>query len=395
MNADVVKTKTIDISTALIADECRDLSVDVNSSNTNIPLFVTKPYLPKPTRIQHYVDLACRSRQLTNRGPLEQLLTERLKSYLQVDNLLLVSSGTIALQIAQAALGLKMPESNVITTPFTFVATASSLVWEGIEPRFSDIDPKSLCMDPSTIAARIDSNTRGISPVHVFGNACDIENIESIARRHRIKTLYDCSHAFGVRYRTRSILEYGDATTLSFHATKLFHTVEGGAIVFKDSSIYDIAREMTSFGYRTGEIQRLGINAKLSEIHAAFGLAVLEDIDIIFSNRASLWNRYHNALANYVTCPTLTRNISANNSYFPIILENENTMLRLINLCESRDIYPRRYFHPSLNTLEYMPDRPSCPISESTASRIVCLPLYPNLDLESQQRIIRTVQQAL
>ncbi len=370
-------------------------AVDRRGVENTAPLFVTKSYLPKYNRIQHYIDRACSQHRLTNRGPLEQLLTERLQRYLEVDNLLLVANGTLALQLAQAALGVKSPSANAITTPFSFVATASSLLWEGIEPRFSDIERSGLCMDATKISSKVDGNTRAIVPVHVYGNACDIESIENVAQHHKLKTIYDGSHAFGVRYRNRSILGYGDATTLSFHATKLFHTVEGGAIVFNDTGAFDIAKEMSSFGYRSGSIKRLGINAKLSEIHAAFGLAVLEDIDVILNNRAIIWHRYQKALACHVNLPAFREGSSANYAYFPVILDSETSLHRIMQICEAQGIHPRRYFHPSLNTLEFMPDRNVCPVSESMSSRTICLPLYPDLEKSDQQRIIETVLHAL
>jgi len=305
-----------------------------------------------------------------------------------------VSNGTLALQIAQAALNIKVHKANAVTTPFSFVATASSLLWEGIEPRFSDIDEATLCLDPTTISARVDTNTRAIVPVHVYGNACDIDSIEKTAQQHDLKTIYDGSHAFGVRYKGQSVLNYGDATTLSFHATKLFHTVEGGAIVFKDHNIFDIAKEMSSFGYRSGSIKRVGINAKMSEIHAAFGLAVLEDIDIIFEKRQDLWQHYHEGLADHVTLPQFNSNATANHAYFPIILNSETVLHRIMRACRLQEIYPRRYFHPSLNTLDYMPDKQSCPVSENISSRTICLPIYPGLNRQDQNRMIDTILQA-
>ena len=348
-------------------------------------ILVTKAYLPDPKRIQHYLDSACRSRRLSNRGPLEYLLTHRLKDFLGVENLLLVSNGTLALQLAQAALGVKFPGASAVTTPFSFVATASSLLWEGVTPRFSDIDSESLCMDPSLIPGCVDESTRVIVPVHVYGNVCDTDAIERIAERYGLKTIYDGSHAFGVRYRGRSVLEQGDASTLSFHATKLFHCVEGGAIVFDDADRYEAARDMSNFGYHSGNIGGPGINAKLSEIHAAFGLAVLEDITIIREKREIVWHRYREALEEHVTMPRFNEEASANHAYFPVVLDSEITMHRVKNQCESAGIHPRRYFHPSLNTLEHMPDRRHCPVSEDVTSRILCLPCTRSSERSSRK----------
>lgn len=356
-------------------------------------LYVTKTYMPEQHKIQKYLNSAFSSRQLTNRGPLERLLTERLQRYLNVENLLLVSNGTIALQIAQKALTPIIKNANAITSPFSFVATASSLVWEGIEPRFGDIDSLGLCLDPGSIRENIDSNTQTINPVHVFGNSCNIDAIDEIANAHNLKTIYDGAHAFGVRHKGRSLLDYGDAATLSFHATKLFHTAEGGAIVFKNAEDYEVAQEMTTFGYgqESGEIHGVGINAKLSEVHAAIGLAVLEDIDIIFDKRAAVWTRYYNSLAQHFTIPARTQGTSQNYSYFPIILETSELRKKMSALCKANGIFPRRYFYPSLNALEYMPRKYSCPVSESISDRILCLPLHPDLSISEQQRIINTI----
>src|SRR5690606_15062004 len=240
---------------------------------------VTKPYLPRRAKLNQYLDGIYERNWLTNNGPLVQELTSRLEEYLGVENLLLVSNGTLALQIAYRALGVSdatpgaQPEA--ITTPFTFIATASSLKWDGVEPVFVDIDPDTWCLNPDNIEAAITKNTRAIVPVHVFGNACDVEAIDAIAKKHKLKVVYDACHAFGVRYKGESLLRWGDAATLSFHATKLCHTAEGGAIICKREEDLELAKKLIDFGIRGAEtIVALGVKAKMNEIQAAMGLCV-------------------------------------------------------------------------------------------------------------------------
>ena len=262
---------------------------------------VTKPYLPSRKKLDEYIDGIYERYWLTNDGPLVQELTARLEKYLGVENLLLVSNGTLALQIAYRALGVSGgnldQEPEAITTPFTFIATASSMAWDGLKPVFADIDPQTWCLDPHNIEALITPKTRVIVPVHVFGNACDVQTIETVAEKHKLKVIYDACHAFGVKINGRSLLTYGDAATLSFHATKLFHTGEGGAIVFRNRVDLERAKRIINFGIAgPGQIGELGINAKMSELSAAMGLCVLDEIEEIMTARAAIWRFYEKAL---------------------------------------------------------------------------------------------------
>lgn len=392
MNSNTLIKERFSESDILVKRENNYNTKKSSFSASQTQLHVTRAYIPEQRKIRHYLDSAFSSKRLSNRGPLEQLLTARLQEYLEVENLLVVSNGTLALQIAQKALTSRISNANVITTPFSFIATASSLLWEGIEPRFADINSSSLCIDPASIESLIDANTQALLPVHVFGHPCDVSAIDKIARKHKLKTIYDGAQAFGVRFKNKSIFKYGDATTLSFHATKLFHTAEGGAIIFKDKNAFDIAKELASFGYgNSGEIERIGINAKLSEVHAAIGLAVLEDIDYILEQRASIWNQYYNVFSQHFDIPTPDSDTLQNYSYFPVILNNENSRRQLSELCESENIYPRRYFYPSLNTLDFMPEANYCPVSESISERILCLPLSPDMTKYEQVKVINTV----
>jgi dTDP-4-amino-4,6-dideoxygalactose transaminase len=350
---------------------------------------VTKPYLPDRNKLNKYIDQIYDSAWLTNNGPLVQKLTDRLEKYLGVENLLLVSNGTSALQIAYKVLGIK---GQAITTPFSFVATTSSLVWEGIEPVFADIYPDTFCMDPSKIEEAITSKTTAIVPVHVFGNACEIEEIENMASKYGLKVIYDGAHAFGVKYNGRSLLSYGDATTLSFHATKLFHTIEGGAIIFKKKEDYEKAKLMIKFGVdEFDSIVEVGINAKMNEFQAAMGLCVLDEMDTILEERAKIWNQYYKILTGHLQLLQLNNNTSNNYSYFPVLFESEDLVLRVKNAMNKEGINPRRYFYPSLDTINYLHSSKNQKVSRDIAGRVLCLPIYPYLENKEQNKIIRII----
>jgi dTDP-4-amino-4,6-dideoxygalactose transaminase len=365
------------------------LSDPINPEKSEI-INVTKTYLPDRTKLDKYIDKIYSTAWVTNNGQLVKELTTRLEEYLGVQNLLLVTNGTLALQIAYKALGVN---GQAITTPFSFVATTSSLVWEGIEPIFVDIDPETFCIDPSKIEEAITSETTAIVPVHVFGNACDVEKIENIAQKYGLKTIYDGAHSFGVKYNGESLLSYGDATILSFHATKLFHTIEGGAIIFKNKEDYERAKLMINFGIDgTDSVIELGINAKMNEFQAAMGLCVLDEIDTILEQRAEIWSHYENALKDIVQLQKRNFQCTNNYSYFPVLFENEERLIEVKNAMNSAGINPRRYFYPSLDTLEYLLPQISQTESRNIASRIICLPLYPELRTEDADLIVMIVK---
>jgi dTDP-4-amino-4,6-dideoxygalactose transaminase len=352
---------------------------------------VTKTYLPEREKYKSYIDRIFDSGWVTNNGQFVQELERRLSDYLGVENLLLISNGTLALQIAYRTLGIT---KEIITTPFSFVATASSMAWEGLDPVFSDIDPHTLNLDPKKISRHISSETSAICPVHVFGNACDIEAIEEIANTHHLKTIYDAAHAFGIKYKGESILRYGDASILSFHGTKVFHTVEGGAIIFKDKKHLDAARLMINFGIPGyDQISTLGINCKMNEFQAAMGLCVLDDIEFIHSDRKRVWENYTNAFIHSQNIDLQKQNnlSTQNYSYYPVILKSEEVLLKLKEALVQKEIAPRRYFYPSLEQIPYVKQGQLMPESSSISKRILCLPIYPNLDLTVQNSIIETV----
>jgi dTDP-4-amino-4,6-dideoxygalactose transaminase len=352
---------------------------------------VTKTYLPDPDKYKSYVDRIFSSCWVTNNGQFVQELEKRLCDYLGVENLLLISNGTLALQVAYKALGIN---NEVTTTPFSFVATTSSMVWEGILPVFSDIDPSTLNLDPEEIINNITPLTSAIVPVHVFGNACNIEEISQIAKKHKLKTIYDAAHAFGVTYNGKSILNYGDASILSFHGTKVFHTIEGGAIVFKEKKHLDAARLMINFGIPGyDQIATLGINCKMNEFQAAMGLCVLDDMEFILRCRKKVWEKYTDSFINEETIQLQKQNTSSsmNYSYFPVILKSEEILLRIKDALFEKGIAPRRYFYPSLEQVPYIKPGQQAPISSSVSKRILCLPIYPDLESEDQDTIIETL----
>ncbi len=369
------------------------------SNNSIIP--VTKPYLPSRERLNKYLDGIYDRQWLTNNGQLVKELTVRLEEYLGVENLLLVSNGTLALQIAYRVLGIsdakrseQVPEA--ITTPFTFIATASSLKWEGVEPIFADINPFTWCLEPKNIEAKVTENTRAILPVHVFGNACDVESIEKIAKKHNLKVVYDACHAFGVKYKGESLLKWGDAATLSFHATKLFHTAEGGAIVFKRKEDLELAKKLINFGITGLEsIEVLGINAKMNEIQAAMGLSILDEIENNLATRERVWMGYIGGLPKELTLQKISENTTYNFAYFPILLKSEAQVKNLASKLKDKGVLVRRYFYPSLDTLDINFLSNSCAISRDIASRIVCLPLYSELNQGGIDKILETVKEVV
>jgi dTDP-4-amino-4,6-dideoxygalactose transaminase len=350
---------------------------------------VTKSYLPNIEKYKSYIDEIYKTAWLTNQGPLVQKLEKRLAQYLGVKNIVLVSNGTIALEIAYRALDLK---GEVITTPFSFVATTSSLVTNRLTPIFVDIDEKTFNLSPENIEKKITSRTSAILPVHVFGNACEVEEIKKIANKHNLKVIYDAAHAFDVKYKDKSLLSYGDISTLSFHATKLFHTIEGGALIINDDSLLEKVRYLINFGIKNPqEIPHLGTNAKMNEFEAAMGLCILDDIEDIKTNRKKVVENYKIGLESLVTFQKQNEQANENYSYFPIVLKSEKQLLKIQKALNDENIFPRRYFYPSLDTLEYIEPKQECIISRDISKRILCLPIYSELEFENQKKIIKMI----
>lgn len=351
---------------------------------------VTKPFLPPLAEYHAYLEGVWEREWLTNNGPLVNELEVSLKERLDLEHLLFVSNGTIAIQLALKALNIT---GEVITTPFSYVATSSAVCWEGCVPVMADISPLDFNIDPAAIEAKITSRTSAILATHVYGNPCDVDAIQAIADKHGLKVIYDAAHAFGTRYKGRSLFAYGDVSTSSFHATKLFHTIEGGAVISRSPMVLKRMAEMRNFGHISPTaFHEVGINGKNSEAHAAMGLCNLKYLDDILSTRRSLSERYDRNLAGLpIQRPTSRNATDYNHAYYAIAVESEAMLLKIIEGLQLHNIFPRRYFFPSLSTLPYVSGA-SCPISEDVSTRVMCLPLYHTLSGEEVDMICRLVK---
>lgn len=362
------------------------------SDRDNDPTYVTKSFLPPREEYDALLDEIWARDQLTNGGPLTKRFEEEVCKYLDIDvvNFNFLANGTLALQLALDALGIDSGE--VITTPFTYVATTSALLWQRCSPVYVDIDPETLTIDATKIEAAITDKTRAILAVHVFGNPCDVEAIQDIADRHDLKVIYDAAHAFGVRYKGRSILEYGDASTLSFHATKLFHTIEGGAVYCRNKRVSDVIELSKRFGHNGDDHIRLGINAKANEFQAAMGIANLRYIDSNIQKRKLLHELYTEAVNGRYDTPVLRKGAEHNYSYYPVLFKTEAELLDMVARMNQVNIHPRRYFYPSLNDLAYVNSKRACPVSDSIAPRILCLPFYPDIEPNITEKIVGLIR---
>lgn len=356
-------------------------------------IYVTKSFMPPKEDLFNYINQIYQYGQLTNQGPILKELESKLSSYLQVKNFHYVTNGTIALQIALKALDIE--DGEIITTPFSYVATTSSILWEKCKPVFVDIEPNNFTIDVNKIEQAITPQTKAIMPVHVFGYACNVEKIQEIANKHNLKVIYDAAHAFASKYKDKSLLNYGDISTCSFHATKLFHTIEGGACIIKDEEISQKLDLIKRFGHNGDNHYCLGINAKQSEFNAAMGLANFPYIDEIIKKRKMISEFYDKELQGLVQRPKRQENLKYNYAYYPVVFKSQEELLKVFNVLNKENIYPRRYFYPSLNKLPYLKDYKSCPISEDVCSRIACLPLYPELNEDIILKICRIIKGAI
>lgn len=353
---------------------------------------VTKPFLPPFEEYTQLLKGVWDRDWLTNNGPLVNELELKLKDYLGVNHLLYLNNGTIALQIAIKALNLK---GEIITTPFSYVATTSSIVWEGCTPVFVDIDPKTLNIDAAKIEAAITPATSAILATHVYGNPCNVDEIEAIAKKHNLKVIFDAAHCFGTKYKGKSVFDYGDISITSFHATKLFHTVEGGAVFTKCPDLLKKMAFMRNFGHNgPNNFAEVGINGKNSEIHAAMGLVNLKYVDAILASRKSQSEQYDKWMKLLrVVKPAINTNATFNYAYYTIIFENEEALLKAMDMLEANWIYPRRYFYPSLSTLNYV-NQSAAPVTVDISSKVLCLPLYHALSNEEIDFICRLLLRA-
>lgn len=351
---------------------------------------VTKSFFPPQEDFQKYMTRVWKNKWLTNGGELFHELSDRLKEHLDVDNIIPMTNGTLPIQIALKVLG---KEGEIITTPFSYVATTSSIVWENCIPVFVDIDSEHLTIDENKIEELITDNTTAILATHVYGNPCNVEKINEIAKRHNLSVIYDAAHCFGVKYKGNSIFNYGDVSTCSFHATKIFHTGEGGALFCKDADLLHKMYYSHNFGHNgQEEFHGLGINAKMSELQAAMGLSVLPFMEKIMNERQRVCEYYDELIDFENKSKVKIREFTEwNYSYYPLIFDTEELMHKCLRDLADKDIFPRRYFFPSLQDLPYINDNSGCEISKDISSRIICLPLYVELGQQDLDVIISTI----
>lgn len=360
----------------------------------NKPIYVTRPFLPELSEYTKILESVWDTGILTHNGPLVQRFEKEFARNLGVENFITVTNGTIALQIAIKALEL---QGEIITTPFTWIATVSAIQWEGCTPVFCDIEADTLNIDVTKIEELITDKTVAIMPVHVFGNPCNVDEIERIATKHNLKIIYDAAHAVGSTFDGQSVLEYGDVSAISLHGTKIFNTAEGGGLISKESKLIERFKEIRFFGHDDNkEIVSDGFNGKMTEIHAALGLASIKSYFDILSDRKKLYEEYYKGLQNVDGLSFQKIKYGATNfSYFPVIFEDEDVLLSVEKALNSNNIFPRRYFYPSLDTVAYLQAKQKCNVSRSVASRILCLPLFSGLERDSQLLIINIIKDTL
>lgn len=363
------------------------------------PIYVTQPFLPELSEFIPYLEQIWQNKVLTNGGPMHQQLEKELAAYLGVKYVCLFNNGTNALFTALQALELT---GEVITTPYSFVATTHSIMWNKLTPVFVDVCPNTLNLDPSKIEAAITEKTTAIMPVHCYGNPCDTEAIEQIAQKHNLKVLYDAAHAFGVQDKTGSVLNHGDLSVLSFHATKVFNTFEGGAIICHTEDMRQKINLLKNFGIASEtEVVEVGSNGKMSEINAAFGLVQLKHIDEAIAQRKALDACYRQALSQVrgIHCLPPSGQTASNYSYFPILVTDEYPLTRdeLYQKLKDNNVFARRYFYPLISEFDMYKELPSAaasnlPIASKATQQVLCLPIYAALGNELQDRIIEIIK---
>jgi len=361
-------------------------------------IFINQPSLPPLDEFIPYLRKIWDTKQLTNCGPFHEQLEKALCDYLGVEHICLFTNGTIALVTALQALGIT---GEVITTPYSFVATSHSLLWNGIQPVFVDIDPHTLNLDPAKIEAAITPQTTAIMPVHCYGHPCDVDAIQKIADNYDLKVIYDAAHAFGVQYKGGSVLNFGDVSVLSFHATKVFNTFEGGAIICPDAKTKVRIDHLKNFGH-VGEVTVVapGINGKMSEFNAALGLLQLKYIDQTIERRKVIDRAYRERLKDVkgIHCLNDAGEEVANYAYFPILVQADYPIRRddLYQRLKDRGIHPRRYFYPLISDFPmysslHSAHRENLPVANDAALQILCLPIYPDLEMSVVEEITRFI----
>lgn len=366
---------------------------------TNKTIPVTQPFLPELSEFVPYLEQIWDNRWLTNNGPFHQQLEAELCDFLGVEYISLFNNATIALITALQAMRI---HGEVITTPYSFVATSHSIMWNGLEPVFVDIDPTTFNIDPAKIEAAITSRTTAIMPVHCYSNPCDVEAIQKIAENYGLKVIYDAAHAFGVKYKGESLLKWGDLSILSFHATKVFNTFEGGAIISPDAKTKQRIDRLKNFGIADElTVTAPGINGKMSEINAAFGLVQLKHIDDAMAQRQAVDSRYRSELAEVTGITLYQHDINANSnfSYFPILVEAEYPLSRdeLYEKLKAHGILSRRYFYPLISNMPMYRGLPTADTAHllqanALAEKVLCLPIFNELTIEEQQQVIALIK---
>lgn len=347
---------------------------------------LNNPVKPDLKKLNIFLEMINKNGWYTNFGPLHNELTERLEDYLGVKNLLLTNNGTTALQVAAKAIG----STSILSTPFSFVATVSAFKWQKYDVSFSDIDTKSLNLSPDGVrtAYRKGCKADTLVATHVYGNPCEVEALQQLSDTNNFQVIYDAAHAFGVNLENQSVLNFGDASTLSFHATKIFHTIEGGGVVFNDRTNYEKAIDIINFGINPEQgVVDVGINAKLNEYQAAVGLVNLENISNIIDHRANLFYQYRKKLFDVVEMPVWHKGTSANGAYMPILLKNKDEMKDIANELLQNGIQSRHYFSPSLEKIFVDSHNYGTPTSYDISQRILCLPMHAYLTLEDVEKV--------
>lgn len=358
-------------------------------------LELIKPIEPDRELLTKYLDLILDSGFYTNNGPFAKELEKKISEFLDCKGFLLTSNGTVSLEIA-----IKMfqdsSNGNIVTTPYSYVATANAADWIGLQVRFADLAKDSLFPDPNKVEEMIDSDTQAIVITHVYGLCGPLEAYQEIADRKGVPLIYDAAHAFGVKYRNRSVTDFGMLSSFSFHATKTFNTVEGGGLAINNPDYFETAFNLRSFGHRGDDYLDRGINGKLSEVHAAFGLAQLSELESNKTKREKVFNTYLKELTFKSFSPVkIDRDLDWNYAYFPLFFEENSGMEAVRKNLLNHDIMARRYFYPSLNTLAHLRSNDLCPVSESLASRCLCIPFHPKLEENDQSRVIEIINSSL
>ena len=358
-------------------------------SQSEKAIHITRPYLPPIEEYQELVEQIWSVNHLTNHGPLLREFEYKIKEHFNASHFHFVNNGTNALKLALKSLAI---EGDVITTPYSFVATTNAILWEKCRPVFVDVCEDDFNIDPGKIEAALTDNTTAILATHVYGNACDIDSIQRIAERYNLKVIYDAAHCFGTEYKNESIFNFGDISITSFHATKVFHTTEGGGLFCKDPELSNQIKMYANFGFDHNSyvFSCAGINGKNSEFHAAMGLCNFKRADELLNKRKEQWLYYKHAITDRYETLGINKICQFNYAYFPVKFNSEQELLLMMKKLEDNNIFARRYFYPSLSNLPYV-EKQDLPISDDLSQRTLCLPLYHSLTRDEQDLAVESI----